>query len=49
MNKSDWQLKEKEFLEMRTKQEGHLVLVQNTLEEIEVFLEVVKAKIKTFK
>ena len=49
MNKKDWSIKESEFMEMQKKQEANLVLVQNTLEEIDVFLGTIRDKIKTFK
>ena len=49
MNLKDWKDKEKEFLEMQTKQKANLILVENTLEEIDLFLKTVRDKIKTFK
>ena len=49
MKKSDWEAKKKEFLVMQTKQKDNLVLVENTLEEIELFIDVVTKKIETFK
>ncbi len=49
MIKKDWEDKEKEFLEMLNKQKGNLILVENTLEEIDVFLKTIREKIKTFK
>lgn len=49
MLKSDWKDKEKEFLAMQKKQKEHLAIVEKTLEEIDFFLESVRAKIKTFK
>ncbi len=49
MNKKDWSIKESEFMEMEKKQKANLVLVENTLEEISIFLETIRAKIKTFK
>ena len=49
MNKEAWQDKEKEFLEMQDKQKANLILVENTLEEIDVFLETIRDRIKTFK
>ncbi len=36
-------------MEMQKKQKANLVLVENTLEEIDVFLETIRDKIKTFK
>ena len=49
MLKSDWKVKEKEFLDMQKKQRENLGLVENTLEELDFFLLAIKAKIKTFK
>ena len=49
MNKKDWSIKESEFMDMQKKQKANLVLVENTLEEIDVFLETIRDKIKTFK
>ena len=41
--------KEGEFLTMQDKSKAHLIVVQNQLEELDVFLEAVRAKIQTFK
>ncbi|KKL94850.1 hypothetical protein LCGC14_1860550 [marine sediment metagenome] len=49
MNKKDWQDKLKEFLEMEKKSKENLIVVQKQLEEIDLFSEAVKSKIKTFK
>ena len=49
MKKSDWVAKEKEFLEMQKKQKENQVLVEKTLEEIDLFLHAIETKIKTFK
>ena len=45
MKKSDWEAKRKEFLEMQKKQKANLVLCENTLREIEVFIEAVDRQI----
>ncbi len=49
MKLEDWKKKEKEFLEMQDKQKANLILVQNTLEEIDLFLTTIREKIRTFK
>ena len=49
MNKEDWEKKLAEFDEMKTKQEANKGLCENTIEELDVFMEVISAKIGTFK
>jgi len=49
MNKKDWEDKEKGFLEMKEKSLAHKIVVENQLEELEVFLKSIRAKIQTFK
>jgi len=49
MDKKDWEDKKKTFLEMQVKATENKNNVVAQLEELEVFLEAINAKIKTFK
>lgn len=49
MNKKDWVDKEKVFLDMQKKAKENLKNVQEQLEELDLFLQAIADKIKTFK
>ncbi len=49
MLKEDWEAKEMEFLEMLEKAKTNKGHVENQIEELEIFLETIRDKIKTFK
>ena len=49
MLKEDWIAKEMEFSEMLEKAKTNKGHVENQIEELEIFLETIRDKIKTFK
>ena len=49
MDRKDWKEKEKQFLDMLKKADENKSNVNKQIEELETFLETVRAKIKTFK
>lgn len=49
MIKKGWQANEKKLLEAQTKLKENHKIIQEQLDEVELFIEAIRAKIKTFK